>query len=68
LLGPVTGGFTSMGAVANGIPGLALIYTINRFCFNKRLQNAVMTAAAVKLAVTLCYIFAGVATLNAIYG
>lgn len=68
LLGPVTGGFTSMGAIANGVPGLALIYTINRFCFNKRLQNAVMTAAAVKLAVTLCYVFAGVATLNAIYG
>lgn len=67
LLGPATGGFTTMGAVENGVPGLVLIYTINRFCFNKRLQNAVLTAAAVKLVVTLCYVFAGVAALNAIY-
>jgi hypothetical protein len=68
LLGPVSGGFTTMAGVENGIPGLVLIYTINRFCFNKRLQNAVVTAAAVKLVVTLCYIFAGVAALNAIFG
>ncbi len=67
LLGPATGGFSSMPGVENGIPGLVLIYTINRFCFNKRLQNAVITAAAVKLVVTLCYIFAGVAALNSIF-
>lgn len=67
LLGPATAGFTTMGAVENGIPGLVLIYTINRFCFNKRLQNAVVTAVAVKLVVTLCYVFAGVAALNALY-
>jgi hypothetical protein len=68
LLGPATGGFTTLFAVENGIPGLALIYTIHRFCFNKRIQNAVLTAAAVKLVVILCYIVAGVATLNLIYG
>jgi hypothetical protein len=68
LLGPATSGFTTMAGVENGIPGLVLIYTINRFCFNKRLQNAVLTAAAVKLVVTLCYIFAGVAALNALFG
>lgn len=68
LLGPATGGLTTMSALENGIPGLVLIYTINRFCFNKRLQNAVATAAAVKLVVTICYIFVGVAALNAAFG
>lgn len=67
LLGPLTGGLSTMVAVENGIPGLVLIYTINRFCFNKRIQNAVITAAAVKLVVTLCYIFAGIAALNALF-
>jgi hypothetical protein len=67
LLGPATGGFTTLAVVENGVPGLALIYTINRFCFNKRIQNAVVTAAAVKLVVTLCYIFAGVAMLHLLY-
>ena len=68
LLGPATGGFTTITAVENGIPGLVLIYTIHRFCFNKRIPNAVLTAAAVKLVVTLCYIFAGLGALNLIYG
>jgi hypothetical protein len=68
LLGPVTGGFTTLGPVENGIPGLVLIYTVHRFCFNKRIQNAVLTAAAVKVVVTLCYVFAGLAALNMIYG
>ena len=68
LLGPISGGFTTMVGVENGIPGLVLIYTINRFCFNKRIQNAVITAAAVKVVVTLCYVFAGIAALNLIYG
>ena len=68
LLGQATNGLTTMVAVENGIPGLVMIYTIHRFCFNKRIQNAVVTAAAVKLVVTLFYIFAGVATLNVIYG
>jgi hypothetical protein len=68
LLGPATGGFTSMPVVENGIAGLVLIFTVNRFCFNKRIQNAVLTAGAVKLVVSLCYTFASVATLNMIYG
>jgi hypothetical protein len=68
LLAPVTHGFTTMVGVENGIAGLVLIYTIHRFCFNKRIQNAVLTAAVVKLVVTLCYIFAGVGALNMIYG
>lgn len=68
LLGPATGGFTTMAAVENGIPGLVLIYTIHRFCFNKRLQNAVVTAAMVKTVVTLGYVFVGLAALNAVYG
>lgn len=68
LLGPATGGFTTLGPVENGFPGLVLIYTIHRFCFNKRIQNAVFTAAAVKIVVTLCYVFAGVAMLHLIYG
>jgi hypothetical protein len=57
-----------MKAVENGIPGLVLIYTINRFCFNKRLQNAVATAAAVKVSVSTLYIFAGLAMLNLAFG
>lgn len=67
-LGPLTGGFTTMTAVENGITGLVLIYTVNRFCFNKRIQNAVITAVAVKTIVTLCYIFVGVAALNILFG
>lgn len=68
LLGPATGGFTTMGGVENGIPGLVLIYTIGRFCFNKRLQNAILTAAAVKTVVMILYLFAGLALLNVVFG
>jgi hypothetical protein len=68
LLGPITGGLTTLTALENGIPGLVLIFTINRFCFNKRLPNAVATAAAVKVVVTIFYIFAGLALLNLAFG
>jgi hypothetical protein len=68
LLGPLSGGFTTLTPVENGIPGLVLIYTINRFCFNKRLQNAVFTAAAVKTAVTIIYVFLALALLNSLFG
>lgn len=68
LLGPVTGGVTTMGGVESGVAGVVLIFTINRFCFNKRLHNAVTTAAAVKVVVTLCYVFGGVALLHLVYG
>ena len=67
LLGPASGGFTTMVAVENGLPGLVMIFTIHRFCFNKRLQNAIVTAAAVKFVVTMCYMFAGMAALNLLY-
>lgn len=66
-LGPVTNGVTTMASVENGVTGVVLIFTIKHFCFNKRLQNAVVTAAAVKLVVFLCYIFGVVVLLNAIY-
>jgi hypothetical protein len=68
LLGPVSGGLTTMSAVENGIPGIVLIFTINRFCFNKRIQNAVTTASAVKIVVSLIYIFAGIAMLGLAFG
>ena len=68
LLGPASGGFTTMVAIENGIPGVVMIYTIYRFCFNKRIQNAVMTAAAVKLVVTLLYMFVGLGALNLMFG
>ena len=68
LLGPATSGFSTLTPVANGIPGLVLIFTVQRFCFNKRLQNAVLTATAVKLVVTFCYMFAGLAMLDAAFG
>lgn len=67
LLGPASGGFTTLMAVENGIPALVMIYTVNRFCFNKRIQNAVLTAVAVKVLVTLLYIFAGVAMLSILF-
>jgi hypothetical protein len=67
LLGPASDGFTTLFAIENGIPGVVMIYTIHRFCFNKRIHNAVLTAAAVKVVATLLYIFAGVAVLNIVY-
>jgi hypothetical protein len=68
LLGPASGGFTTMVAIENGIPGVVMIYTVYRFCFNKRIQNAVLTAAAVKLVVTLLYLFVGLGALNLMFG
>jgi hypothetical protein len=68
LLGPVTGGLTTMSAVENGIPGLALIFTIRHFCINNRLQNALLTAAMVKTVTTMLYIFGAVFVLRAMFG
>jgi hypothetical protein len=68
LLGPATGGFSTMVAVENGASTLVMIYTIYRFCFNKRVQNAVITAVCVKLELTLCYLFVGLGALNLIFG
>ncbi|MGH7943862.1 MAG: hypothetical protein ACREH8_02010 [Opitutaceae bacterium] len=68
LLGPASGGFTTLVAVENGVPGLVMIYTIYRFCFNKRIPNALITAASVKLVVTLCHLFLAVGAMNLIFG
>ena len=68
LLGPVTHGFTTMRSVENGIAGLVLIFTIHRFSINKNLQNAVLTAALVKVTVFLLYAFAGLFVLNLLFG
>lgn len=68
LLGPATSGLTTLAPVENGVPGLVLIYTVHRFCFNKRLQNAVLTATAVKTVVAVCHVFLGAALLGAMFG
>jgi hypothetical protein len=68
LLGTVTDGISTVLAVESGVPGLVMIYTVHRFCFNKRIQNAIITAAAVKFVVTFCYIFAGLAMVNFAFG
>jgi hypothetical protein len=67
-LGPVTGGISSMGGVESGIGALVMVGTIQKFCFNKRLQNAVITAMSVKFVVQLCHIFIFVLLLNALFG
>ena len=67
-LGPLTNGLSSMGALESGIGALAMIYTIQKFCINKRLQNAVITAMSVKLIVRLCHMFLFVLVLNALFG
>jgi hypothetical protein len=67
LLGPASGGLTTLVAVENGIAGLVMVLTIHRFCFNKRIQNALFTAMAVKVVVTVFYMFAGIAVLSLLY-
>ena len=67
LLAEVSDGLTTVLAVESGVPGLVMIFTINRFCFNKRIQNAIITAAAVKFVVTMCYVFAGIALMNSVF-
>lgn len=67
-LGPVTGGFTTLGGVENAVPWLVMIFTIRHFCFNKRIQNAVLTAGAVKTVAMLCDIFVSMMLMNAFFG
>lgn len=67
-LGPVTGGLTTMSGIQNSLPGVVMIFTIRHFCFNKRIQNAVLTASAVKVVVLLLNLFLSVALLNAAFG
>lgn len=68
LLGPVTGGLTTMSGVQNSLPALVMIFTIRHFCFNKRIQNAVLTAGFVKVLVMLGHVFLSIALLNAVFG
>jgi hypothetical protein len=67
-LGPVTEGFTTLGGVENAIPAFVMIFTIRHFCFNKRIQNAVLTAGIVTVFAMLCDIFISIALLNAAFG
>lgn len=68
VLGPVTSGISSMGAVESGVGALVMVYTIQKFCFNKRLQNAVVTAMSVKLIVRLCHMFVFAYVLQTLFG
>lgn len=67
-LGPVTYGISTAGGVQSGIGALVMVGTIQKFCFNKRLQNAVITAMSVKLVVYLCELFLFVLLLNVMFG
>ncbi len=44
-----------------------MVATIQKFCFSKRLQNAVVTAMSVKFIVQLCHMFLFVLLLNALF-
>lgn len=68
LLGPLTSGLSQMDTLQSGIGTLIMIPAIQHFCFNKQLQNAVLTALAVKVIVQLCHIFLFVLLLNALFG
>ena len=57
-----------MDTLQSGIGTLIMIPAIQHFCFNKQLQNAVLTALAVKVIVQLCHIFLFVLLLNALFG
>lgn len=67
-LGPLTNGLSAMGALESGVGALVMVFTIQKFCINKRLQNAVITAMSVKLIVRLCHMFLFVLVLNALFG
>ncbi|MEO7414597.1 MAG: hypothetical protein ABIZ81_14705 [Opitutaceae bacterium] len=68
VLGPSTGGFTSMSGVQTSVPGVVMIFTVRHFCFNKNLQNALLTTAVVKLVVMICNLFFFIALLNSLFG
>lgn len=67
LLGPVTSELSQMPAVQGGIGTLVMIPVIQKFCFSKSLQNAVLTAFAVKLIVQLCHMFLFVVVINSVF-
>ena len=67
-LDPITGGFTTLGHVDAAVAWGVMIVTIRRFCFNKRIQDAMLTASAVKVLVTILTIFGSVALLGLLKG
>jgi hypothetical protein len=68
VLGPYTGGLTTVGGVQASLPGVVMIFTIRHFCFNKNLQDAVLTAGVVKLVVMICGLFVSGALMNLLAG
>lgn len=67
-LAPVTGGFTTLGHVDLAIAWVVMIFTIQHFCFNKRIQNAVLTAIFVNMLVAIWDIFLSIALFKALFG
>jgi hypothetical protein len=67
-LSPMTGGFTTLGHVDEAIAWFVMIFTIQYFCFNKRIQNALLTAVFVNVLVSIWDIFISIALRNAIFG
>ncbi|HVU34321.1 MAG TPA: hypothetical protein VHE61_12870 [Opitutaceae bacterium] len=68
MLGPLTDGLSSMTAIQSGICALVMVFTIRKFCINQRLQNAVLTAMAVKFVVQLCDMFLFALVLQTLFG
>jgi hypothetical protein len=68
ILGPVTDGISSGGAVEGGLGALVMVCTIQKFCFTKKLPYAIATAMGVKLIVQLCQMFLFVLLLNMLFG
>jgi hypothetical protein len=67
-LGPMTGGMTSGNGIEGGLGAIVMIFTIQKFCFTKKLPYAIATAVAVKLIVRLCHIFLFALLLNTLFG
>ncbi len=68
ILGPLTHGLSSMATLESSVGALVMIFTIQQFCFTKKLQYAIATAAGVKLIGQLCHMFVFVLLLNALFG
>lgn len=66
-LGPATAGLSSMVAIESGVCALVMVVTVQKFCFNKKLQYAVVTAMSVKTVVQLCDLFLFPLALHALF-
>lgn len=67
VLGPATSGLSSMVGIESGIGALVMVVTIQKFCFTKKLQYAVVTAMSVKTVVQLCDMFLFPLVLRALF-